>query len=189
MMGKKLVFDRSSTKGHSCYIYEGEEDRFKLLAQYFEQGLKNNELCVLVTAEFEEDAIHSLTSHGLDTDKYVRNKSLRIFQIIPTYIQNGRFIADFMIANVSNFILSAQNEGFRGIRTAGEMNWMKDYPETSEEALSYEARVDGLISRSPDFVGLCLYQMNDHKSQLLDAVAKVHPTIIQNRTLRLSPSY
>ncbi|MBW3568996.1 MEDS domain-containing protein, partial [Candidatus Parcubacteria bacterium] len=117
---KAATFDKATTQGHTCFFYTDAVDRFGVLAQYFKQGLDKNELCIFVTAESQDDTIHYFMNAGLDVSKPVKDKALRIFEMNSTYISNGRFVTEYMLNNVSNFIDNAKEKGYSGLRTAGE---------------------------------------------------------------------
>jgi hypothetical protein len=187
---KTATYDKSTTKGHTCFFYTDANDRFKVLSQYFKQGLDNNELCIFATAESQDDTIQYFMNAGLDVSKHVQDRSLRVFEMNSTYITNGKFVADYMLSNVSNFIDNAKEEGYSGLRTAGEMNWTKDHPESDDAVIDYEEKINVLSAENPNFIGLCLYAIQkDYNKKIIRGAASIHPTFIYSGQIKSNPYF
>jgi hypothetical protein len=169
---------RSNTHGHAAFLYNTSEERFEVLAKYFKEGLKNGELCVFVTADKPDDAADKLLEEGLDVREPIQTGQLRIFEMNDTYLPDGRFAANYMLSNVSNYIKEAKSLGYKGLRTAGEMSWIYEHPEFIEASHDYEDRVNDLGEQNPNFIGLCLYPIQDHFAKVLHDVSDTHPSFI-----------
>jgi hypothetical protein len=94
-----------------------------------------------------------------------------------------------MLNNVRLFIEEAENLGYAGIRTAGEMSWLDEHPEAIDEATDYEYRVNGLSTPHDNFVGLCLYPAQSAFTSILTGAARSHPTYIHNSRVRPNPHF
>lgn len=188
-MLENITINKTTTKGHACFFYTDITDRYTVLTQYFKDGLVNNELCIFATADSTASTIQNFLKAGLDIRDSVENKSLRIFEMKATYTPNGKFVADYMLNNVRDFIKSAEKEGYSGLRTAGEMTWTKDHPEAVDDAINYEHKINGLCTDETNFIGLCLYAMKDDYSKVMRGAVRSHPSFIYDGQVKTNPYF
>lgn len=188
-MLKAPILSNKTTKGHAFFLYDTAESRLSLLAEYFKQGLANNELCILVTPEPASEALQDFKAIGFDAGEAYNNHSLRIFEMNSTYLPDGNFVSDYMLNNVKEFINEATAKGFDGIRTAGEMSWLADNPGSVADSLRYEHDVNYLHTPDIKFTGLCLYTAQNAFTQLLNGVMHSHPTYIDDGRAIANPHY
>lgn len=180
---------KSNTHGHAAFLYNTSEEQLELVAKYFKDGLANNELCIFVTSDVPDEVASKFMELDFDVYEPIQSGALRIFEMNDTYLPDGRFGANYMLANVSNFIAEAKSLGYSGLRTAGEMSWIYDHPEFIEQARKYEAKVNELGEQHPEFMGLCLYPVQDHFAKVLHDVSETHPSFIYDGRPRLNPQY
>ena len=156
MTDAKLV-EAIGADSHVAVFYDDEAQYWRLLAIYYRSGLERNELGVLVTQTPPAEAVAKLRAAGFkDVERYVMESRLRIFDMIATYLPNGRFVADYMLGNVVSFIEDARAQGFSGIRTAGVMDWLSrsSRPYTMKPKFMKVASTTSSVTRfiSPDYV-------------------------------------
>jgi hypothetical protein len=173
--------------GHVLFVYEGREERLKIVAEYFRDGLAKGELCIFVTLDPPRKVVSDFQSVGVDVKEAVERGKLRVFEMVQTYLPHGQFVANHMLSNVADFIHDAKAKGFTGLRTAGEMAWVYDHHESLTDATEYEYDVNGLSDDNPEFVGLCLYPLREGSGEVLDSALKTHPSFIYDGTLRTNP--
>lgn len=178
-----------NTHGHAALLYDTPEERLDIITQYFQEGLEHNELCVFVTSGSLDESKAEFKKRGFDVSRYIQSGALRIFEMNATYMPNGQFTADYMLANVNNYLEEAKSLGFNGLRTAGEMSWIYDNPDSSAEAKQYEYLVNTLGPEHPEFVGLCLYPVKDHFAKVLHDVSDTHPSFIYEGRPTLNLQY
>ncbi|MDB5184792.1 MAG: histidine kinase [Candidatus Saccharibacteria bacterium] len=183
------VITRSNTQGHLAVLYESPQERLKLLASYFQEGVARNEMCVLVTSEHIDEVLEDFLSLGFDAKSAVDTGALRIFEAEQTYLPDGTFVSGYMLENVRNFLDEASSLGYDGLRTAGEMSWISVHPESIAEAIHYESDVNSICDAHQDFVGLCLYPAQQTSAGMLRDVMQTHPSFVHNGAPQLSPYY
>jgi hypothetical protein len=179
----------AASGGHACFLYESAEERLSLLAKYFQEGLANNELCVLAVPEKTEAIVQKFKNIGFDPTESIKDGALCIFEMEDTYVPNGKFIAEYMIQNVTHFIEDAKSRGYNGLRTAGEMSWLNGHSEFIDEAIHYEDKVNDLITPDANFVGLCLYPVHEAFDEVIEGVLQTHPAYIQDEIAVINPNY
>lgn len=183
------IITKETTHGHAAFLYSSPEERLELIAHYFQEGLAKNELCIYVTSEQPDDVAFKFIKLGFNVRRPLKDGALRIFEMNETYLPNGHFVADFMLANVSSYIEEAKELGHTGLRTAGEMSWIYDHPKYSNDAREYEARVNELSKDHPEFVGLCMYPVHDHFARVIHDTADTHPSFIHDGKIQLNPMF
>lgn len=179
---------REDTHGHVLFVYADPKERQRLLADYFADGLDNNELCIYVSSDSPKKVLRDLKAAGLDAAKAYKQQRLRLFEMTPTYLPHGKFRTNFMLANVSNYIVEAKVSGFAGVRTAGDMDWLYDHTEFAAAAEDYENQVSDLHQASPEFTGMCLYPVCPDAGPLLDMAMRTHNDLIFDSSLRSNQS-
>jgi len=187
-MGNITTLDHAHTHGHTAFLYQTAQERLKLLAEYFKQGLKAHELCIFVTPESEKQVIQDFKEYALDVTSAIKSGALRVFEMEDTYLPHGSFVRNYMLTNVTNFAEDAQREGYRGIRTAGEMSWLNRTPEAVADALDYEQDIDEFAGSNKTFVGMCLYPVHDTDSEVLSGAFNTHASVIFDDDLNVHPS-
>jgi len=188
-MSMPLELSKASTLGHTCYFYEDEHDRLELLVEYLEQGVKNNELCIYVTSYDLPEIKNILTEENESLGKAIASGGIQIFGTKSTYMLSGRFVADYMLSNLESFIEDAHSQGYNGLRTVGEMQWVFHNSDKVENSLFYEKLVNKLNISEPAFVGLCLYPDDTLSMKESDDILKVHPTVVYKDRIMKSPLY
>jgi MEDS: MEthanogen/methylotroph, DcmR Sensory domain len=189
-MAKSLSVTRKNSSGHIAILYENVEERMRLLAQYLQEGLDKDELCIVVVSESPDEIIDHLSAFGLDARTAVADDTLRIFDMQQTYLSGGEFISDYMLRNVETFIHDAREAGFTGLRTAGEMSWLHRHLHAQPEAERYELEVNTLAHDHDDFIGLCMYPApNAFGADILRGMLSTHPQYVYDNRIHKSPHY
>lgn len=166
---------------HQAVFYASNNERLTFLAAYFKKGFEANELCILVSELSRSRAINGFRRAGLDITPYLESGQLRIFMALQTYLGDGRFVAAFMLQNVQQFSEEAERQGFRGLRTAGDMSWLSDHQDAHDEAMLYENQVDDFIKYSA-MKGLCLYSLEACSPELVKNAMHAHPRMALDYT-------
>ena len=177
---------KPTSQNHVLFMYDSREERMRVLAEYFGDGLKRGELCIFVTPDPEQTA-ENFRVVGLDVRQAIEKGSLRVFEMGETYLPSGKFAADFMLSNVKRFIKDAKAGGYKGLRTAGEMSWLHDHPEFVVSATKYEEQISGLAGDHSEFTVLCLYPLRESPGDVLDTAMRTHPSFIYDGTVQMNP--
>lgn len=148
------------------------------MADYFRDGFDNGDMCILVHSSPKAQIIKDFEATGLDIRPHLEKDNLRIFDINETYLAGGKFAADYMLSNVKGFISDAKSRGYSGVRTAGEMSWLEDSRELTDEAIQYEQAIDELIEIDETFTGLCMYRLGSDTVELIKDALQTHSSFI-----------
>lgn len=174
---------------HVAVFYHSPAERLAFLIKYFEEGLSQNELCIYVAQASARKVATDFKKCGLDIGQHLASGQLCIFEMNKTYFPDGKFMTDYMLRNVSAYISDAQQSGYNGLRTAGEMAWINKNEEFELESIIYEDAVNLLGNGVQKFTGTCLYPFNAKFAHLAKNALSTHPVFYYNGVLRANPDY
>lgn len=159
---------------HFCQFYETKEDLLDIIVPYFKEGLKNNELCILVTSEFltTDEAKQALEKNIPGFLKYLKRGQIEIFPYTEWYLKEGSFEMKRVLSNWVKKHDQALENGYEGVRVSGNPFWIdnkKDWDDFAE----YEAEINKVIDKYKLLV-LCTYSLIKCSSSEVIDVIKNH---------------
>src|SRR5690606_17227844 len=83
-----------------------------------------------------------LKDAGLDVDSYLRTGQFSILTVSDSYMKDGVFDPDRMIALLSTETENALQEGYSALRVTGEMSWALGGLPGSERLIEYEHKLN-----------------------------------------------
>ncbi|MBU0702384.1 MAG: MEDS domain-containing protein, partial [Chloroflexi bacterium] len=163
---------------HLCCIYETEEEHRAVLTPFLREGLERGEKVVyIVDACTAETILGYLQDSGLDVKPYLVRGQLAILTRDDTYVREGVFDPDGMIALLRAEMERALAEGYPALRITGEMTWALRGLPGSERLIEYEARLNEFFPGS-QCAGLCQYDRRCFDPVVLLDVLRTHPIVI-----------
>ncbi|WP_049926092.1 MEDS domain-containing protein [Halopiger goleimassiliensis] len=167
---------------HLAFIYESRAEQFATAIPFIEHGLERGERCVYIADENETTEIRdALADRGVDVDAALDSGALVMYTAQDSYLRNGSFDPDEMIAFVSD-VIEAGTEEYEGVRITGEMTWVFGDDPPLEELVEYEGKLNDLL---PDANGIALCQYNRERfsPEILRDIIKTHPHLIYDDTV------
>jgi PAS domain S-box-containing protein len=143
---------------HFSLFYQTKQDLIDVLVPYFKSGLKNNELCIWVTAEpLNAGEVKAYMAEAMpDFYAYFEKGQIEIIPYTEWYTINGGFDPDRVLVGWIEKLRKAREQGFRGLRATGDMSWL----ETGgwKDFLDYEQTVNDILGRH-EMIALCTYPL------------------------------
>lgn len=135
---------------HICYIYNDDNERLGIMAEYFKSGMEAKEkLLYLVDAMTSEEMLDCLKDRGVDFSG-VKPNEFTISDATPSYCPTGFFRTEEMLDLVRDFYLTALDEGYPGARGTGEMSWcLTKGCADKKDIMVYEAKLNYLVQKYP----------------------------------------
>jgi len=162
---------------HICGFYETEEEHCALMTPFLLQGLERGERVVYITdAHSAGTILEYLRDGGVDGEAAIARGQLIFRTAQETYLPDGRFDPDRMLALLQAETEGALADGFTGLRITGEMSWALRGMPGSEQLLEYEAQVNDLLPDLP-FTGLCQYDRRQFGPEFLLDMLWRHPLV------------
>jgi hypothetical protein len=161
---------------HVCYLFGDDEERFRLVARFFEAGARaGDKLFYIADTMTPEQVRQRLQALAFDPTSPGARIVLRSDE---AYFPEGQFSPDDMLARIRALFERGVEEGFRGMRATGEMSWMLKGVQGSERAIEFESRVTSVLQAYPHSAVICQYDLHLFSGEtFMDALA-VHPYII-----------
>ncbi|MCU4925168.1 MEDS domain-containing protein [Halobacteria archaeon AArc-dxtr1] len=167
---------------HFALVYESPADQFAAVVPFLQQGLDRGEKCVYVTDEDSTATVlAALRDGGIDVDAALESGALVLETFADTYLRNGTFDPDEMIAFYADLIDDATVE-YDGLRLAAEMEWIVEADVPIAVSMAYESKVNALFDEK-DAIAVCQYDRNRFPSSIIRDVVRVHPHLIYDNTV------
>ncbi len=120
--------------------------------------------------------LNYLRDSGVDGEAAFARGQLAFHTAQETYLPDGRFDPDRMLALLRTETEQALADGFVGLRITGEMTWAPRGTPGSEFLPQYEARVNEFLPDLP-FTGLCQYDRRQFGPEVLLDMLWTHPLV------------
>lgn len=172
---------------HILLVFNDDRRRRRTIAKYIESGILEGEkvACLLDSITPQEILTH-LDDMGLDVD--IHKKDLTIKGAKTTYCPDGRFSIQHMLDTIANAYQQAIADGYTGLRTTGETNWILQEHVSIQDILEYEVRLTRLLKKYPA-TACCQYDARYFDSDTIMDILNVHPTMIVDDQLVKNPQY
>jgi hypothetical protein len=168
---------------HIAYFFKRNPERLAFVIPFMISGLRRNERCVYIADE--NTVPHILAEFrwaGIDVEGATRRGALSVVTKHDTYLRQGIFEPDRMIADLDRDVGLALQNGFTGLRVSGEMSWALDLPSALSRLCNYE---EDLRRRWPrQLAGLCQYNETLFPRAVIDRMAGCHRITIRDGGIR-----
>jgi hypothetical protein len=159
---------------HTCLFYRSEDTLMEMLSPYIAEGILRGQRCFCAQKpEILKRLEYDLRFIGIDTDREIRRGALELHTEDEAYFVNKRFEPEAMVEMLMRTVEEARDQGFAGLRTAGEMGWAMRGRNECDEILEYEKLVEKSFPGKPA-IGLCQYALDEFRPDVLDSVLESH---------------
>ena len=175
---------------HICFYYESAADQWTAVGAYIRQGLRRRERCLYIADDRNADeVVAGLIRARIDVERERKRGSLVLLTASEAHIKNGRFNAEAMLRLLNDAVEQALDDGFTGLRAAGEMTWMLLKAPGTHQAMAYEALMNEFYPKNRA-LGLCLYDRSRFDGTILCDSLRTHPRIMSSSAgLAANPFY
>ena len=168
---------------HIAWLYETEERHRAVLTPFLRQGLEGSEkVLYIVDSHTIETILGYLRDAGLNVEPYLASGQLTILTCDKTYIREGIFDPERMIAFLLAETERALAEGYTALRSSGEMTWALRGLPGSQRLIEYEARLNGFVPGSKCLL-ICQYNRWRFGSKVLLDALRTHPRSVVGNVL------
>ena len=174
---------------HLCWIYRNDLEFRSFLVPFLHDGLKRNErvLCIL-DGQTAPKILKYLEDDGLETSTALPRCRLQILTTTETYLREGVFDPERMLALLRSEEDRSLQCGFSGLRVTGDMSWTLRGVPGAERLIEYEAKLNEFFPTSK-CLGLCQYDQRHFKAEILLDVLAAHPIVAIGTELFQNPHY
>lgn len=163
---------------HLCCLYEKEEEHRALMTPLLRRGLeRGHKVLYIADVHTAEVVLGYLRDDGLAVEPYLASGQLAILTAAETYLRDGFFDPERMIALLQAETERALAEGYTALRATGEMTWMLRGRPASERLIEYEVDLNTFLPGSR-CLAICQYDRRRFAPALLLDVLTVHPLVV-----------
>jgi hypothetical protein len=180
--------------GHLGSFFDTDSQQQALLRAFVVQGLRRHEKVILINDELPGGgAMNPAEVVGIELRPYVLPGQLRVFTALQTFLRQGFFDPDRVIAWLRRETREAVAEGYGALRVTADMSWALRGIEGSERLIEYEAALDPFL-RGRRCRILCQYDARRFPPAVLQHTLTAHPTVViggavcHNSYYRIAPS-
>ena len=175
---------------HICSLYETEEEQLSVAADYLADGLRAGErvLYVAESREAIERFRRALKAVGIDAAARAQRGALVEATHAEAHLASGSFDCERMLALLNEALESAQNDGFTGLRTCGDMSWLLQDAPGAEQVVEYEAHLNRFF-HGVRGAGMCQYDRRRLPEHFIDHALSTHPAVIVDGRHKPNPYY
>jgi hypothetical protein len=163
---------------HVCAFFHTQDQEDKVLIPFFKEGIDRGEkaFCVL-DSRVHEHLIEKLRLAGIEVTLAEKRGQLEWKKWEETYVRNGRFDQEAMLALISEVLSEGPKKGFALTRFVGRMEWAREHRVGVNELVEYETRLNKILQRFPDPV-ICVYNLTKFNAGVVLDILRTHPVVI-----------
>lgn len=169
---------------HQCVIYNGSpSNMLPALAAHVKERLNSNFRCLYLNSAVMVAGLRSyLYAAGLDVaDALAKGKLILSSDQIP--LKGGKFDIERMLLLLEEALITALNDGYRGLWATGDMSWEMGLDRVLNRLLEYEWRLEKMFATYPTLSGICQYHADTLSREMLCHAVATHPALFINETL------
>jgi hypothetical protein len=174
---------------HACAFVDSRDQQYEIFVPFLREGMDCGE-CLLNIVAPQNRANHAerLRKSGIDSDELVADGRQKLLGFGDTYLKDGRFCAEGMLATMEQALISIRREGFPAVRGFGEMHWAEGGLPETEELVEYEARLNQLVPQF-DASLVCVYDVSKFSGRVVMDMLSTHPSVIMGGQIFENPYY
>jgi MEDS: MEthanogen/methylotroph, DcmR Sensory domain len=178
-----------SESRHVCAFFNSEEEEYRVLLPFIEDGLKAGQKAVHVVTPHQRDHhLQRLATAGIDVSTTQASGQLELRTTTETYLTNERFDQDRMLASFERLASGNAVGGFPFSRILCHMEWVKDLGSNVDDVVEFEARVNDVWQRHDDVV-VCTYHLSHFGGDAVIDILRTHPMVIIGGILHQNPFF
>jgi len=183
------AIEEVSVHDHLALIYENRQEQFDAALPFIEAGIENNEKCIYVADDnLVEDVEAEFETRGMAVEQAVDRGAFEVAVPADTYLRDGYFDPDEMLAFLKSETEDALAEGFDALRVTGEMTWQLGGDPGTERLMEYEAKLTPFLETHA-CLAICQYNRTRFSDEVLRGVVETHPQLIYRYTLCENPHF
>ncbi len=173
---------------HVCALFNDDEEEYRVLLPFISDGFHSGDRGIHVVNQGQrQDHLSRLAAAGIDTAAAERAGQLDLRDNASTYLPDGSFDQDRMLAVFREIAGSAVNDGFHRNRIVCRMDWAAERA-LVDNVIEFEARVNDVWRHHDDAV-ICTYRASQFRGDALIDIVRTHPMVILGGLLQRNPFF
>ena len=174
---------------HLCTSYKTPQEQLEAAIPFLRHGLERRERCVYIADDGSRAPLLSaLQAAGIAVGDAPGTGVLSVLRKQTTYLRDGRFEPERMLAWIAEQTEAALRAGFPSFRLVGEMTCVLGTAPGVERLAEYEAKLNHLLATRP-VSALCAYDRRCFSAHIVREVIATHPRVVVGKTVCRNPSF
>jgi hypothetical protein len=176
-------------KRHICAFFHNRDEEYQVLLPFIKEGLKRGEKAFhIVDPQLREEHLKRLRSAGIDVAAEEQSRHLELLNWEETYLREGHFDQDGMLALAQEVIEGGSQQGFALTRVVAHMEWALGDQPGVDDLLEYETRLNYILPQFKDPV-ICTYDLAKFDASTVVDIMRTHPMIIIGGIVQENPFF
>jgi hypothetical protein len=174
---------------HACALFNSDEEEYRVLLPFILEGFERGDRAVhVLNPEQRGDHLQRLCTAGIDAEQMQERGQLEIRDNTETYLRNGRFDPDAMLAAFERLVSREGRASLRTSRIVCRMDWAADGRTHLDNLIEFESRVNDVWRRHDDAV-VCTYHLHQFSGDTIVDIVRTHPFVIIGGVLHRNPFF
>ena len=174
---------------HICALFYSKEQEYRVLLPFIKEGFERGEKAFhIVDPKLRDQHLGRLQAAGIDTLAEEHYGQLEVRRWHDTYLRDGHFDQNRMIALVEEALQAGRNDGYKQTRLVAHMEWaLEDMPGVND-LVEYETRLNHVLPKYKDPV-ICVYDCTRFGAGVVMDIVRTHPIVIIGGLLQENPFF
>lgn len=162
------IFQHLNWGSHICLLYQQKPDLLKMLIQYIQAGLENQEYCICLTSDslFLQQTQMALKKAIPNFEHYCQKGQIEFLNSKEWYLGKGKLRLESVTNDCFARLNQALARGYKGLRISSHNTWMQNKYWNALQ--KYASHFDKMV-QDYKIIAMCSYALNKcHASQMLD---------------------
>jgi hypothetical protein len=174
---------------HVCALFNDDDEEYRVLLPFIKHGFECGDKAIhVVNPDQRNDHEQRLAAAGIDTAAAEKRGQLELRRNTDTYLRDGRFDQDRMLAVFEQLASGTAKHGFPRSRIVCRMDWAAQKREFVDNVIEFEARVNDVWRRHDDAV-ICTYHLKQFTGDAVIDILRTHPMVIVGGVLQRNPFF
>jgi hypothetical protein len=174
---------------HVCAFFSSHDEAYRVLVPFIVDGFVSGDKAVhVLRAGDEREHLERLAAAGVDVEGKHAAGQLELRLDSETYLRNGKFDQDRMLAAFEGMASGSANSGFPLSRIVCNMDWVAENPAMHNDIIEFEARVNEVWQRHDDIV-ICVYELKKMSGDMAIDIMRTHPIVLIGDALQENPFF
>jgi hypothetical protein len=174
---------------HVCAFFNSYDDEYRVLLPFIKSGFESGDKAIhVVSPDQQRDHLQRLVGAGIDPAAAQQSGQLELRTNTDTYLQEGRFDPDRMLAVFEQLANDKPPGSFAINRIVCHMDWAIEGSSHVASLVEFESRVNEVWRRHDDAV-ICTYALDKFGGETVIDIMRTHPMIIIGGVLLQNPFF
>jgi hypothetical protein len=174
---------------HVCAFFNSREEEYDVMLPFYKEAVDWGEkIAHIVMPQHKDDHVRRLRAHGIDTERCLGCGQLEVMDATSVYLEGGSFEEERMLRTVDGAFTAGREGGFPRLRLMGNMGWAFGGTTSGDQLLSYEARVNEVLSRNRQ-PAVCVYDIAWLSGAMMMDILRCHPLTLVGGVVQENPYF